>query len=143
MTPDERFVFDTNVLVSALAFPGSTPRRAFDLAAGRGAILASDETLLELYRTLRRPKLARYFSRAEQEIFLATFARDAILVEVTERLTLCRDPRDDRFLELAAAGHASHLVSGDRDLLTLDRFRRTRIVTPAALLEELGRQRSR
>ena len=124
MAPDERFVFDTNVLVSALAFPGSTPRRAFDLAAGRGAILASNETLLELHRTLCRPKLARYFSRAEQEIFLTTLAREAILVKVTERLMLRRDPREDRF----------------RDLLTLDPFRGTPTVTPAALLEELGRE---
>jgi len=140
MTPDEGFVFDTNVLVSALAFPGSTPRRAFDLAAGRGAILASSETLLELHGTLRRPKLARYFGRAEQEIFLAALAREAILVEVTERLTLCRDPRDDRFLELAAAGHASHLVSGDRDLLEPRSVPRHPDCHPGSLLEELGRE---
>jgi putative PIN family toxin of toxin-antitoxin system len=76
MTPSGRFVLDTNVLVSALAFPGSTPRKAFDLVIAQGAILASDETLLELHRTLRRPKLARYFSRAEQDAFLAMFASE-------------------------------------------------------------------
>ena len=133
MTPDARFVFDTNVLVSALAFPGSTPRRAFDLAAEQGAIVAS----AELHRTLRRPKLARYFGRAEQDIFLAMFASEATLVTATERLSLCRDPRDDKFLELAAAGSVTYLVTGDRDLLALDPFRATRIMTPAALVEEL------
>jgi putative PIN family toxin of toxin-antitoxin system len=138
MTRSERFVLDTNVLISALAFPGSTPRKAFDLAIAQGAILASDETLLELHRTLRRPKLARYFSRAEQDAFLAMFASEATIVEVTERISLCRDPRDDRFLELAAAGGASHLVTGDRDLLALDPFRDTRIVTPAALCREFA-----
>jgi putative PIN family toxin of toxin-antitoxin system len=61
---------------------------------------------------------------------------EAALVEVTERLALCRDPRDDKFLELAAAGHASHLITGDHDLLVLGRFRETRIMTPAALLDE-------
>ena len=137
MTPDARFVFDTNVLVSALAFPGSTPRKAFDLAAEQGAILASAETPLELHRTLRRPKLARYFGRAEQDIFLAMFASEATLVTATERLSLCRDPRDDKSLELAVAGSATHLVTGDPDLLALDPFRGTRIMTPAALVEEL------
>ena len=62
---------------------------------------------------------------------------EATLVTATERLSLCRDPWDDKFLELAAAGRASHLVTGDRDLLALDPFRGTRIMTPAALLGEL------
>lgn len=110
MTPSDRFIFDTNVLVSALAFPGSTPRKAFDLTIGRGPILTSDETLMELHRTLRRPKLARYFTRTEQDVFLAMFASEAVLVEVTERVSLCRDPRDDKFLELAAAGGVGYLV---------------------------------
>ena len=140
MTPRERFVLDTNVLVSALAFPGSTPRKAFDLAIAQGSILASEETILELHRTLRRPKLARYFSRAEQDAFLAIFANEVTLV--TERIVLCRDPRDDRFLELAIAGAASRLVTGDRDLLILNPFRNIRIMTPAALLNEFASQRS-
>jgi uncharacterized protein len=138
MTHSERFVLDTNVLVSALAFPGSTPRRAVDLAIAQGTILASDDTLLELHRTLRTPRLARYFSRAEQDAFLAMLARVATIIEVTERIALCRDPRDDRFLELAAAGSASHLITGDRDLLALNPFRGTRIMTPAALINEVA-----
>jgi uncharacterized protein len=136
MTPSGRFIFDTNVLVSALAFPGSTPRKAFDLAAAQGAILVSEDTLLELHRTLRGPRLARYFTRMEQEAFLAMFAREATIVEVTKRIEICRDPRDDRFLELALAGEATHLITGDRDLLALGHFHDTGIMTPAAFLEE-------
>ena len=134
MTRSECFVLDTNVLVSALAFPNSTPRKAFDLAIARGSILASDETLLELYQTLRRPRLARYIGRAEQDVFVALFASEATLIEVRERISVCRDPRDDKFLELAIAGEATHLMTGDRDLLALDPFRNTRIMTPAAFL---------
>ena len=138
MTPSARFIFDTNVLVSALAFPDSTPRDALDLAIRHGSILISDDTLLELQQTLRRPKLARYFSRAAQDVFLAMLVSEAIHVEVTKRISLCRDPRDDKFLELAAAGRASHLITGDRDLLTLDPFRETRIMAPAALRDALA-----
>jgi uncharacterized protein len=66
------------------------------------------------------------------------FASEATIVEVTERISLCRDPRGDRFLELAAAGAGSHLITGDRDLLALDPFRDTRIMTAAALLREFA-----
>jgi uncharacterized protein len=137
MTHSGRFVFDTNVLISALAFARSVPRKAFDLAVDRGVVLSSDETLLELYQTLRKPRLAAYFTRAEQGAFLALFGNLALVIRVTERLELCRDPRDDKFLELAATGGATHLVTGDRDLLALDPFRSPRIVTPAALVHKL------
>lgn len=64
-----RFVLDTNVTVSALAFPRSKPRRVFDLAHQRGVLLASADTLEEMVRTLRRPKLAAYITRAEREAY--------------------------------------------------------------------------
>jgi predicted nucleic acid-binding protein len=70
------------------------------------------------------------------------FLNEAAIVGVTERIGLCRDPRDDRFLEVAVAGGASRLVTGDRDLLTLDPFRNIRIVSPAALLDEFASRRS-
>jgi predicted nucleic acid-binding protein len=53
-------------------------------------------------------------------------------VSITERITACRDPRDDKFLELAMGGHADVIVSGDADLLALDTFRNIPIITPAA-----------
>jgi putative PIN family toxin of toxin-antitoxin system len=123
-----------------LPFPARHLAKPSTLAIAQGSILASDKTILELHRTLRRPKLARYFSRAEQDAFLAIFANEVTLV--TERIVLCRDPRDDRFLELAIAGAASRLVTGDRDLLILNPFRNIRIMTPAALLNEFASQRS-
>jgi predicted nucleic acid-binding protein len=49
-------------------------------------------------------------------------------------MRLCRDPNDDRLLELARVGKASYLVTGDRDLLVLDSFHETRIVSPAMFL---------
>jgi putative PIN family toxin of toxin-antitoxin system len=140
MSHSGRFVLDTNVIVSALAFARSKPRKAFDLAADCGMILISDETWLELYRTLRKPRLAAYFTRAEQDAFMTMLADRAVWIRVTERLAMCRDPRDDKFLELALSGGASHLLTGDRDLLVLDPVRSTRILSPAALVNELGRR---
>jgi len=55
-------------------------------------------------------------------------------VRIVRRIRLCRDPKDDMLLEIAANGRASHLVTGDADLLRLDPFEDVRIVTPAAFL---------
>ena len=51
-------------------------------------------------------------------------------MEVTSTVSECRDPKDDKFLELAISGRASHIVSGDDDLLVLNPFRETSIVSP-------------
>lgn len=50
-------------------------------------------------------------------------------------ITACRDPKDDKFLELAVSGRATHIISGDTDLLTLNPFRGIAILPPRAFLE--------
>jgi putative PIN family toxin of toxin-antitoxin system len=112
----------------------SKPRLAWNLASRAGVILASSETLAELDSVLRRPKLAAYIAAPERAAFLDELARGVDLVRVTERLSLCRDPRDDKFLELAHAGRADFLLTGDADLLALHPFRGTAIVRLAAYL---------
>ena len=112
----------------------SRPRQAWDRARETGVILASHDTLAELGSVLHRPKLAGYLSLSEITVFLAELARVVELVAITQRITLCRDPRDDKFLELAIAGRADFLVTGDVDLLTLDPFHGTAIMDPATYL---------
>jgi hypothetical protein len=136
MSGRSRFVFDTNVLISALMFPQSMPRRAWNQARRTGVILASHDTLQELESVLRRPRLTAYISPAESTLFLTELARVVELVPITERVALCRDPRDDKFLEVALAGQADFLLTGDADLLTLHPFRGTAIITPTAYLGE-------
>ena len=92
MSGSPRFVFDTNVLISALMFSHSKPRLAWNEARSTGVILASHDTLQELASVLRRPKLADYVSLSESTVFLAELARMVELVPVTERVELCRDP---------------------------------------------------
>jgi putative PIN family toxin of toxin-antitoxin system len=133
-----RVVFDTNVVVSALMLLGSPPRRAFDAARQHGQLLVSEATLEELDDVLRRQKLARYVSEDQRLEFLAAYIRDAEDVVVTIRLRECRDPKDDKFLELASEGRATHIVSGDQDLLTLSPFRGIAILRPVDFLCESG-----
>jgi hypothetical protein len=63
----------------------------------------------------------------------------AELVTITDRITACRDPKDDKFLELAVNGRADLIISGDADLLALNPFREIPIVTPAAFVQGVAR----
>jgi putative PIN family toxin of toxin-antitoxin system len=125
-----RTVLDTSVVVSAVLLPRSVPRRAFDRAQGQGKLLISQATLEELNEVLRRPRFDRYVTEDERMQFLTALVEAAELVAVTDVVTDCRDPKDNKFLELALNGRATCLVTGDNDLLVLNPFRGVPIMTP-------------
>jgi len=128
------YVFDTNSVVSALLFEQSVPGRAFYAALERGKMLVSQGTVTELSEVLGREKFDRYLTREEREQFLIELLHEATAVEIIEEVHACRDPKDDKFLELAVSGRASCLVTGDQDLLALHPFRGIPILTPAQFL---------
>ena len=127
---ETRIVIDTSVAVSALLMPHSVPRQAFDAALATGKILVSEATVAELDDVLRRPKFNKYVSEDKRLEFLAALVQEAVQVEIKEAISACRDPKDDKFLELAVSGRASHILSGDGDLLALHPFRGIAVVTP-------------
>lgn len=137
MANEPRFIFDTNVVVSALLLRHSVTRQAFDRATQIGKLLISRATVEELNDVLRRKGFERYVTEEERMEFLSAFVRDGVLVEIVERVVACRDPKDDKFLELAVNGKATCIVSGDEDLLALHPFRGIAIVTPRQFLESL------
>lgn len=134
MTRDWRCVLDTNVVISAMLFPRSVPRQAFDRAWATAHVLGSPATLSELDAVARRSSFDRYVTREQRMEFVAAVIRDAVFVEVIELIVACRDPKDDKFLELAVNGQATHLICGDSDLLALHPFRGIAILTPQAFL---------
>lgn len=133
-----RVVVDTNVFVSAALKGRSLPAIALHIAAQRGLLLKSIATEQQLFEVMARPYLAALIAPAAQE-WLRQLMAVAELVTITERVVACRDPTDDKFLEVAVDGHADVIVSGDRDLLTLDPFRDIPIITPAAFVLAQGR----
>ena len=137
MNSDTRYVFDSNVIISALLFNTSVPGQAFTQSLDNGTILISQSLVEELNDVLGRDKFNRYVAREERESFLESLIREFELVEIIEAVQACRDPKDDRILELAVNGNASFVVTGDDDLLVLNPFRDIQIVTPARLLELL------
>ena len=138
MSLENRYVFDNNAVVSALLFAESKPGQAFYTALKGGTLLLSQATLAELSEVLGRKKFDRYATREERQQFLVLLLREAILVEITEVIRLCRDPKDDKFLELALSVGAHCLVTGDQDLLTLHPFRDIPVLTPAQFLASLS-----
>jgi putative PIN family toxin of toxin-antitoxin system len=117
-------------LVSALLLQDSISRQSFDRAVDHGTILLSFPVLAELNEVLGRKVFRKYFDEDDARHFLAALVRVAEWVEVSTNITACRDPEDDKFLELAVDGRATHLVTGDEDLLALNPFQGVRILTP-------------
>lgn len=135
MSRKGRYVFDTNVLISALMFNSSVPGRAFARASAEGVILISEPLVEELNDVLGREKFRRYMTIDERERFLESLIHQSELVEIRELVRACRDPADDHILELAINGCATGMVTGDPDLLVLNPFRGISIVPPARLLD--------
>lgn len=107
------FVFDTNVIVSALLFNDSGPGRAFFRALNYGTILISRPLVKELSEVLCRGKFDRYISHEERDKFLEALITESDLIETTESVHVCRDPEDNQVLELAVNGNATFIVTGD------------------------------
>lgn len=138
MKSELRVVIDTNVVMSAAMFEDSIPFQALFAAAREGRILLSQETEEELKEVIRRKKFDRYVPEEERLEFLERLLEDTELVRVTEQIHECRDPKDNKFLELAISGHASHIITGDADLLVMNPFRGIAIVTAKEFLASVA-----
>ena len=91
--------------------------------------------MLELVEVLGRPKFDRYVSLEDRKHFLRLMGRISELGPIIHPVRACRDPKDDKFLELAVNGEASLIVTGDADLLSLHPFQQIAILTPADYLQ--------
>lgn len=129
---------DTNVLISALLFKTSVPFLAIELAEKQGIILYSEATLNELEQVLNRKKFNKYLSLEDRQLFLLKFISSSQLVSITENITVCRDEKDNKFLELAVSGSANVIVTGDMDLLVLSPFQAVEIVTPDKFIDRFS-----
>jgi putative PIN family toxin of toxin-antitoxin system len=135
MTKLRRLVLDTNVLISAALRNGSLPHHTLLKARMEARLLASDETLAEYRAVLLRDKFDRVVARVLREGLVQEYSRLCTLVPIPTPIRACRDPRDDKFLEVAVHGRADAIVTGDADLLALNPFRGIAILTPAAYLD--------
>ena len=97
--------------------------------------MISFSALAELHEVLSRKRFRRYVDEEDVRSFLAALTREAEWVDVQIQIQACRDPKDDKFLELAVSGQGTHIVTGDTDLLALNPFRDIAILPPHRFLE--------
>lgn len=130
-----RIVLDTNILVSSVLVKSSLPDMAFKEARKKGTILLSDVTSQELQEVLNRSKFDKYISLDIRHQFLAKIKLESEQILISELINECRDPKDNKFLEVAINGKATHIITGDQDLLELHPFRGISILTPRQFLQ--------
>jgi len=99
------------------------------LLSDRITILFSRELFKELETTAKRRKFRRYFDTEQVKALLQMLIEIAEIVDVRSVVEICRDPKDNFLLALAQDGNAAYLITGDRDLLTLKKLGKTKIVT--------------
>ena len=131
-----RVVLDTNTVVSALLFSGISSKLVSLWQKGLITPLLSRKILDEYLRVLSYPKFD--LSEGEiKELIQEEILSYAEVVKPKRRLRVVqRDPSDNKFVECAVAGKARVIISGDKELLSLGRYRQIRIQSPAQFLAD-------
>lgn len=129
----DRVIIDTNLWISFLL---SRDFSRLDKLFDRQSItlLFSQELLEELIEVVRRPKFKKYFSLIDLQDLLLQLSLRAEFISVKTTATVCRDPKDNFLLSLAVDGEATHIITGDNDLLDLGKYSDTAIITIAAYI---------
>lgn len=93
-----------------------------------------EDTFQELSQTLIRKKFDKYLSLEKRVKFISKLIKKAEIIKITETVNICRDPKDNKFLDLAISGNATHIITGDKDLLELSTIKNSLIVIPNQFL---------
>ncbi len=131
-----RIVIDTNLWISFLLTKDFSK---LDLIfKGDSVILLFSNDLLEEFtEVVDRPKFIRYFSRTDLRNLLLRIRDVAEFITISSDVEICRDPKDDFLFSLCKDGNATHLITGDKDLLIIGQFNNTRILTIRDYIAEL------
>ena len=95
----------------------------------------SQELLDEFIEVSQRPRLKKYFPAEDVDNLIAEIQTIAEFIDVISKVDICRDPKDNFLLSLAKDGKESYLITGDKDLLIIGRFEKTRILTISEFLD--------
>ena len=125
--PADRIIIDTNLWISYLLTKDSKLDRL--LSDNLITLLFSQDLITEFIEVARRPKFRKYFSASDLEALLVSISTKAIFIEIFSAVDISPDPKDNFLLALAKDGNATHLLTGDKELLSLKKFGKTKIVT--------------
>jgi len=131
----DRVIIDTDLWISFLLTKALSK---FDsiIADNEIKLIFSQELVDEIVEVTQRNKFRRYFELDNVESLMVKIRARAILIEVISEINACRDPKDNFLLSLSVDGNATHLLTGDKDLLILQKFGNTKILSITEYLAE-------
>lgn len=123
-----RVIIDTNLWISFLLTNDYS--KVDPMFANNDLVLIFSEELIEEFiEVAQRPKFRKYLSFDDIEDLLDKVRKKAVFINITTSIELCRDPKDNFLLALSQDGKATHLITGDKDLLVLGTFGKTKTLT--------------
>lgn len=123
-----RIIIDTNLWISYLLTKELSKIDSL-LKGNFVTLLFSQELLEEFIAVSYRPKFKKYLSNTDINELLSKINNKAEYINVKSLINVCRDPKDNFLLSLAKDGKATHLITGDKDLLVLNKLGKTKILT--------------
>jgi len=131
-----RIIIDTNLWISFLLTKNFSGLDKI-FSDSNLIILFSGELLDEFIEVAGRPKFKKYFTATDLHELLIRIREHGEFIIVKSSVKICRDPKDNFLLSLSKDGKASHLITGDKDLLDLKIFGRTHIISIKNYLSQL------
>ena len=134
---NKKIILDTNLWISFLI---SKKFNQIDklIENKEITIIFSDELIEEFINVVSRPKFKKYFSKKDIEKVLEYFDQFGELINVKSNIQICRDEKDNFLLNLSVDSGSDYLISGDKDLLVLEKIEETKIMTFADFIEDIG-----
>jgi len=122
-----KIIIDTNLWISFL-ISRNFEKLDFLFSSGKICLLFSEQLFAEFISVTKRDKFRKYFSEIDINELSMRMRNVAKIIKTTSVQTQCRDPKDNFLLELALDGKADYLITGDKDLLELRIFNKTKII---------------
>ena len=129
-----KIVIDTNVLISGVFF-GGFPRKILSSVVNREIIACATSKIIDEYEEVVQEMIERKAGHVNRGI-LAPLIQVMEIIEPISYIKVCRDPDDDKFLECAKDSHALYIVSGDKDLLVIEKYENIQIITAKDFFEQ-------
>lgn len=128
-----KIVVDTNVLISGVFF-GGFPRKILSSIVNNRITACATAEIINEYEEIVQEMIERKQGHINRAI-LTPLISVMEIIEPVSRIELCRDPDDNKFLECAKDSRALYIVSGDRDLLVIEKYENIQIVTAKEFCE--------
>ncbi|WP_375579280.1 putative toxin-antitoxin system toxin component, PIN family [Marivirga tractuosa] len=131
----KRVVLDTNLWISFLISKNYTELDDL-IESNKVKLLFSSELIKEFLEVATRKKFEKYFKKKDITRLLEQLNNFGELIEIKSNISVCRDEKDDFLLNLSIDGNADYLITGDSDLLVLEKISKTKIISWADFIKK-------